>query len=104
MDFKYANKQLYSDTEPYEIIRVVSDKTLEIRSMTCEVIKNDKLNFHVGGFAGHCSNQEEQEWNIKSNPNGYVTRIRLNKHGQWKNGSTKFYLSNTPTKFYDYNF
>jgi len=25
-------------------------------------------------------------------------------NSNWKNGNQKFYLSNTPTKFYDYNF
>ena len=32
----YANQYGYSDIEPYEIVRVVSDKTIEIRNMNAE--------------------------------------------------------------------
>jgi hypothetical protein len=32
----YANHYMYSDVEPYEVIRVVSEKTIEIRAMKAE--------------------------------------------------------------------
>ena len=102
---KYANFHGYSDIEPYEVIRVISDKTLEIRAMKtsdCPVNMKD-IKCYVGGFAGHFANQRIQQWNIESNPNGYVTRIRLTKKG-WRNGSLKFILEDKPVKFYDYNF
>jgi len=102
---KYANHHGYSDIEPYEIVRVISDKTLEIRSMTCtfdESCKED-LKFYSGGFAGHCPNPEAQKWIITSCPEAKTMRIRLTKNG-WRNGSLNFRLSETPRKFYDYNF
>ena len=30
---KFANMIGYSDVEPYEVVRVISDKTIEIRGM-----------------------------------------------------------------------
>lgn len=64
-----------------------------------------ELEFHVGGFAAHCSNQREQKWIIKSNLENPVRRIRLDKNGTWKDTHrTKYALANEPHKFYDYNF
>ena len=99
---KYANEYSYSDVEPYEIVRVISSKTLEIRPMNSERIQVD-LKFIVGGFAGHCINQDDQKWNITSNPNAPTIRIRLTKRG-WTRHHYKYHLSDTPIKFYDYNF
>ena len=104
---KYANHYGYSDIEPWEVVRVISDKTLEIRVMRCEPDQDNKgvLKFHVGGFAAHCSNLEDQKWIITSAGEGaYTTRIRKNKRGEWKRGDLKFRLSDEPVKFYDYNF
>lgn len=101
---QYANHYGYSDTTPYEVVRVVSEKTLEIREMHCERDTSVKLEFHVGGFAAHCSNQHEQRWVITSDESAPVIRIRLGKNGwKCKNGR-RFGLSNKPVKFYDYNF
>lgn len=102
---QYANHYGYSDVNPFEVIKAVSAKTLEIRSMTAEPDKSVKLDFHAGGFSANCSNQQEQKWIISSNPSGEVKRIRLNSKGKWqdKNGA-KFSLSDKPVKFYDYNF
>lgn len=101
---RYANHLGYSDVDPYEIVRVVSSKTLDIREMDAERDESVKLDWAVGGFAGHCINQREQKWNITSNTENRVVRIRLGKQG-WKDAHGRRYnLSNTPVKFYDYNF
>ena len=105
MTTQYANHIGYSDVNPYEVVKIISNKTLEVRSMTAEQDKSVKLEFHTGGFSAHCSNQRDQKWFINSNPQGEVIRIRLNKNGKWfdKYGN-KFSLSDKPVKFYDYNF
>lgn len=101
---RYANHIGYSDVDPYEIVRVVSPKTLDIREMDAERDESVKLEWAVGGFAGHCINQREQKWNITSNTENRVVRIRLGKQG-WKDAHGRRYnLSDTPVKFYDYNF
>lgn len=101
---KYANQYGYSDVEPFEVVRVISDKTIEIRAMDAEKDDSVKLEFHVGGFSAHCSNQHQQKWFITSNPNNPVIRIRLGKKG-WKDAHGRRYgLADKPCKFYDYNF
>lgn len=102
---QYANHHGYSDINPFEVIKAVSAKTLEVRSMTAVEDKSVKLEFHAGGFSAHCSNQQDQKWFITSNPEGEVKRIRLSNKGYWQDKyGNKFILSDKPIKFYDYNF
>ena len=101
---QYANHYGYSDVDPYEVIRVVSDKTIEIREMKAERDDSVKMEFVAGGFAGHCVNQQDQKWHISSDESRPVIRIRLGKRG-WKcPHGRRFSLSDKPKKFYDYNF
>jgi hypothetical protein len=103
-DCKYANHLGYSDITPYEIVRVVSDITVEIREMNAERDESVKLEWIAGGFAGHCVNQSDQEWVITSDEKAPVIRIRLCKGG-WKDKFGRRYsLGIEPVKFYDYNF
>jgi hypothetical protein len=101
---QYANMYSYSDVEPFEVVRAISDKTLEVRGMDSERDESIKLEFHVGGFAAHCSNQRDQKWFITSNPENRIIRIRLGKKGWKDKHGRKFGLSDKPVKFYDYNF
>jgi hypothetical protein len=101
---KYANMLGYTDVEPFEVVKIISDKTIEIRAMDSEALPW-KRDFHPGGFFGHTSNQSEQKWNITSNENNPVFRIRLSKNKGWKNaGGSRFQLADEPRKFYDFNF
>ena len=101
---QYANHIGYSDVNPFEIIRKISDKTIEIRAMSAERDPNWKPDFVPGGFFGTVVNQDSQKWIISSNPEGEVVRIRLGKRG-WKDRHGRRYdLSDKPYKFYDYNF
>ena len=101
---KFANRYGYSDVTPYEVVRVISDKTIEIREMDAERDESVELKWEVGGFAGHCVNQREQKWHITSNSNNRVVRIRLGKKG-WKDAhGGRYDLSDEPHRFYDYNF
>lgn len=101
----YANHIGYSDVNPFEIVRRVSDKTIEIRAMDSERDPDWKPKFIPGGFSAHCVNQSEQRWNIQSNPDNPVIRIRLQKSGQWKDAhGRRFDLHDSPIRFYDYNF
>lgn len=100
----YANHIGYSDINPYEIVRVVSDKTLEIREMTATRDDSVKLEFIPGGFSAHCRNQHDQKWHIESNPNRPTIRIRLGKNGWKDKHGQRYRLDDHPIKFYDYNF
>ena len=101
---QYANHYMYSDVKPYEVVRIVSEKTIEIRAMKAERDESVKLEFHVGGFSAHCSNQDQQKWIITSDETAPIKRIRLGKHG-WKDAhGGRFGLADKPHKKYDYNF
>ena len=102
---QFANHYGYSDVTPFEIVRIVSDKTLEVREMDAERDESVKLEWLPGGFVGHCVNQRDQRWFITSNPSNDVVRIRMSKSGVWKDKhGRRFGLSDKPVKFYDYNF
>ena len=99
----YANHIGYSDVNPYEIIKVISNKTLVIREMDAKENEGFVIDFTPGGFCGHVSNQPD--WVITSNESNPTLRIRLHKSNVWKDrGGRKFRLSEQPCKYYDYNF
>ena len=119
---KYANEIGYSDIRPHEVVKVISDKTIEIRAMNAELDPNWKPEFVSGGFAGHCVNQSSQKWIITSDPEADVFRIRYSKRHSYvvrrgsnnfeptevrcfaDAGGNKYKLSDEPRNFYDYNF
>ena len=102
---QYANKIGYSDVVPYEIVRVIGKKTLEIREMDAELDAAWKPECHVGGFCCHVSNNRDQRWVITPNTNAHTIRVRARKDGYYYDKyGTKFSLSDQPRKFYDYNF
>jgi hypothetical protein len=99
----YANHYGWSDVNPYEVVKKVSDRTLEVRAMDAEKDESVKTTFVPGGFSVVSDNA--QAWHIKSNPQNPIVRIRLHKTGEWKDKhGRRFGLSNEPHKFYDYNF
>lgn len=99
----YANHYGYTDIDPYEIIEVISDKTIVVREMDANPNPDFVMDFTPGGFCGHVSNQPD--WIITSNENNDTFRIRLHKSGVWKSKSgRKFHLADQPRKYYDYNF
>lgn len=103
--YMFANRYGYSDIEPFEIVRRVSDKTIDIRMMDAQRDPTWVPEAIPGGFCAHVVNQDSQRWIIKSNPDGRVVRIRKQKNGDWKcaNGN-RYGLTAEPVKFYDYNF
>ena len=81
-DAKFANKILFSDVIPFEIVRKISDKTIEVREMDVKRHPDAK--------------DFEQNW---------IIRIRKNKHNQWRSKTkTRFSLAVEPSYYYDYGF
>ena len=104
---RFAIHYGWTDYNPFEIIRVISDRTIEIREMKATLDANWKPIFEVGGFGGHCTNSREQKWNIFSDESQPIFRIRRsNKRGRpWRDKhGLQYALSNKPRKYYDYNF
>ena len=102
--YNYANHIGWSDVNPYEILKVVSDKTIEIRAMDATRDESWEPEFVSGGYAGHCVNQSNQKWDIISDDDIPVIRARLRKDGYYHSVHGKHLLGENPRKFYDYNF
>ena len=49
-EFPFANMHGWSDVEPYEVVRVISDKTIEIRPMKATRDESVELEWAMGGF------------------------------------------------------
>lgn len=100
----YANQLGYTDVRPFEVVRRISDKTLEVREMKAEQDPSFKPDFVSGGFCGTVVNQNEQKWLITSDESCKPVRIRLGKQG-WKDAyGNRYKLDSAPVRFYDYNF
>ena len=105
IDYGFASQHLYSDVEAWEIVKVVSEKCIEVRRMDTEH-SIDHLEQIPGGFAGHVVNQQDQKVTYTSNPENAVIRIRRRKGSetQWGYKGARFTLREQPYAFYDYNF
>jgi len=103
VEYKYACHYMYTDVDAYEIVKVISDKTIEVRKMDSEH-NIAHLKQYVGGFFGHVANQRDQKVTYASNPDNGVIRIRKKKNGDWGYKGLRFGLSEKPYAFYDFNF
>ena len=104
---RYANQYLYSDIVPFEVTRVVSDRTIDVRRMISVRDPSWKPEIIPGGFSGHCTNNTEQRWFFESDPTFHITRIRRSKKGAnlWRDKyGNNYVLSDAPRRFHDYNF
>jgi|TARA_R110000824_G_scaffold543_2_gene3537 hypothetical protein len=105
VNYTHASHYMYTDVDAFEIVKVISDKTIEIRRMkTDHNIKG--LTTYVGGFSGHVANQHAQTVTYESNPEADVIRIRKKKNSKdwWVHKGMKFMLKESPYAFYDFNF
>lgn len=101
---EFANHIGWTDVTPYQIVRVVSQQTIEIREMDAQIDPAWKPVFLTGGFCAHCQNNAEQRWVITPNYNNPVIRARLRKDGRFHSKFGKHSLGASPRRFHDYNF
>jgi len=121
---EYFTLPIGSDAFPYETVEVISEQTVVVRSMKSKLDPTWKPDFHIGGFAAHCSNQRSQRYFYESNPNGKTVRLRKKKNPRkifkgwddttqtriynevydWGAGYNVFQPTEKPYKFHDYNF
>ena len=98
----HANHIGYSDVTPFEIVRVISDQTIEIREMGATLL--NKPEFVAGGYAGVCTNNYDLEYGFEPQPQRAVYRARLRKDGYFYSPVGRHLLEDQPRKYYDYNF
>jgi len=101
---KYCNKLMWSDIEPFEVVNIISDKTVEIRPMKATLVKGPQ-NVLMGGFVAHVVDNGGT-WNIESDETEDVIRVRWSKSKrQWRDKyGNRYGMSDNPSKYYDYNF
>lgn len=100
----FANLHLHSDVVPFEVVRVVSPKCIEVRRMVATLSPDWEPVFHVGGFAANCSNQQSQVWTYAPDPAAPVVKARLRKDGDYHSAYGRHRVAQAPRKFHDYNF
>ena len=80
--------------------------TLTIQRDKAILDENFKPEWIAGGFAGHCTNQDEQEYTYERDPNGTIYHCRWSeKYGRFQTGSDgSIKIIRGRHEFYDYNF
>lgn len=96
---------LYSDRHAYTVIAKTA-KTITIQRDKATLDPNFKPQWEVGGFAGHCTNQDEQKWTYERNPNGEIKKCYWSERlGRYTTGGDQsIRISPGRREFYDYNF
>lgn len=93
---------LYSDRFAGTIIKKTKT-TITVQKDIATLKEDFKPKFEVGGFAGHCVNQDEQAYTYERNENGSTQVFRWSKkHNCYMNGSRR--LIKGRKEYYDYNF
>jgi hypothetical protein len=104
----FANFSGYSDVEPFEVVDVRTENKVVIRAMKAERAEGWKPEIVSGGFAGHCTNNEDQRnaWSISPDEEGRLVTLRWSKAKmRWQSAcGSRYYMSDTPAKKYDFNF
>lgn len=93
---------LWSDSHAYTVIKR-TPSTITVQRDKAILDKNFKPEWIAGGFAGHCTNQDEQSYTYERNEKGEVLTLRYSKkYGRF------MYLEKSISigrhEFYDYNF
>ena len=100
---------MYSDAHSYTVTKVMPSHVMAVRNK--EHIDPDwKPNIEPGGFAGHCTNNQDQKWIIETpsaeDGEKYSERFTVDrKTGNLKSkGSKRFDIYEGARPHYDYNF
>ena len=97
----------YSDVHPCTVIKRTK-KFVTVQMDNYKLNKEIRPNIIPGGFAGHCTNQRELQYDITRNEKGGLMKFGLRQDGTWCQCGDS---SRNPTAlgkgwraFYDYNF
>lgn len=96
---KYINQCLWSDVNPVGKIVGIKGKTKVLIQPVRAGENKSEMKFIAGGFAGHCVNMYDQEYDYREEGEPYWETL--------SNTSMKrrfYHIMDYPCKFYDYNF
>ncbi len=94
---------LYTDKYAATIVKVTA-KTITVQRDTATLDQGFVPNIIPGGFAGHCTNQDEQTYSYESNPDGEIWKCQWSEKHQHYFAKGKFLISKGRHEFYDYNY
>lgn len=94
---------LWSDRHAATVIKV-TEKTVTVRRDKATLNPDFKPEFIPGGFAAHCTNQEEQSYTYEPDENGEVKKFYWSDKYQMYGQPGNLTLSKGRHEFYDYNF
>ena len=104
-----ATQHGYSDSRAGTVIARTA-KSVTIQFDNVKLLNKEQLEFHIGGFSAHCSNQQVQEYSYTRNLEGGTAKFSRRKDGTWRSvgqtHTTNRYndVSVGRNEFYDYNF
>lgn len=92
---KYVSKAGYSDVDIIgKIVGVKGKRTYLVQCMNA-TRQTAELQYVVGGFAGHCINQDNQKWDFTTS--NEVVEVKNLKN-------SRLVITDNPFHYYDYNF
>ena len=96
---------LWSDAHACTVI-AKTKTTITIQRDKATIDPNFKPEWVAGGFAGHCTNQNEQSYTYERDPNGMIYKCRWSeKYGRFQTGGDgSMKITRGRREFYDYNF
>lgn len=94
---------LWTDRHAATVIKVT--KSMVVVQRDTAILNPDfKPEWIPGGFAAHCTNQNEQTYTYRRDPNGAITKIRWSHRYQRYGTPGNVSLSKGRHEYYDYNF
>ena len=103
--YAFSNSSISKRTL-YEIVRVVSGKTLDLRSLKLEALPNpEDMGFVSTNSMETTKTSKKQNWTVLPNRKKPWIRIRLHKNGVWKDrNGYQFDLAESEYRHHDYSF
>lgn len=98
-----ATLHLWTDAYACTIIKVTRC-SVTVRRDKATLDPDFKPEWIIGGFAGHCTNQDEQTYTYEPDPNGTEYTIRWSKKYNSYGRPGDYRLTAGRHEFYDYNF
>lgn len=95
---------LYSDKHACTVIARTKN-TLTIQQDKATLDPNFKPEWVAGGFAGHCTNANEQSYTYERNPNGTIYKCHWSeKYGRFQCSDGSIRIIRGRHEYYDYNY
>ena len=98
-----ATINLYTDRHACTIVKVTKT-TITVRRDKAILNPNFRPEFIVGGFAAHCTNQDEQSYTYEPDEDGDLRTFHWSKKYNQYGTPSNLTLSRGRHEYYDYNF